>query len=112
MLYDFEPDFDAEGFDAKRMQAARDQQTSRVVPAIDVAATDDAQSPRLISLQMQAEEVGRARNAGIVVAHRLLALPGDLFGRPGRNLADKVPQIFLDPFLILRGWRNNLCRKR
>src|ERR1035441_249325 len=59
---------------------------------------------------MQAEKLCRARNAGIVVAHRLLALPGDLFRRPGRNLADKVPKIFLYPFLILRGWRNNLGR--
>src|ERR1017187_8600382 len=60
---------------------------------------------------MQAEKMCRARNAGIVVTHRLLALPGDLFRRPGRNLADKVPEILLDPFLILRGWGNNLCRK-
>src|ERR1022692_196985 len=59
---------------------------------------------------MQAEEMGGARNAGIVVTHRLLTLPGDLFRGPGGNLADKVPQIFLDPFLILRCWRNNLCR--
>src|ERR1039458_2177769 len=53
--------------------------------------------------------MGCARNAGIVVAHRLLTFPCDLFGRPGRNLADEVPEILLDPFLILRSWRNNLC---
>jgi hypothetical protein len=35
-------DFDADGFDTKRMQAARDKETSRVVPAIEVAAANDA----------------------------------------------------------------------
>jgi len=35
-------DFDGEGFDTKSMQAACDQQTSRVVTAVDIAAADDA----------------------------------------------------------------------
>src|ERR1039457_6964648 len=59
---------------------------------------------------MQAEEMCRARNARVVVAHRLFTLPRDLFGRPGRNLADKVPEILLYPFLVLRSWRNKHCR--
>jgi hypothetical protein len=45
LLYYFETsDFDAEGFDTKRVQAARDKQTSRVVLAIEVAAANDAKS--------------------------------------------------------------------
>src|ERR1017187_3625734 len=64
---------------------------------------------KLITLQMQAEEMGGAGNTGIVVAHRLFTLPGDFLGRPSRNLADKMPKIFLDPFLILRGGRDDLC---
>jgi len=37
-------DFDTERFDTKRMQAACDQQTSRVVPTVEVAAADDAKA--------------------------------------------------------------------
>ncbi len=38
VLYDFDPG----DFDPKHIQAARDQQTSRIVPAIQVAAANDA----------------------------------------------------------------------
>src|ERR1022692_315597 len=43
LLCDFKTgDFDAKGFDDERMQTARDKKTSRVVPAIEVAAADNA----------------------------------------------------------------------
>jgi len=97
LLYDFH----TRSFDTEGAQAARDQQTSRVIPTIEVAAADDAKVQRLIPLHMQGEEMGRARNTGIVVAHRLLTLPGDLFSRTGRNLGDKMPEVLLDTLLIL-----------
>jgi hypothetical protein len=37
-------DFDTEGFYTKRMQAACDKQTRRVVPTVEVAAANNAKS--------------------------------------------------------------------
>jgi hypothetical protein len=43
LLHYFETrDFEAEGFDTKGTQAAHDQETSRIVSAIEVAAANDA----------------------------------------------------------------------
>jgi hypothetical protein len=43
LLHYFETrDFEAEGFDTKGTQTAHDQETSRVVSAIEVAAANDA----------------------------------------------------------------------
>ena len=49
-----------------------------------------------------------ARNARIVVANRLLALPGELLLRQGQGLRHKMGQILLDPLLVLRRWRHDL----
>src|ERR1017187_9356433 len=53
--------------------------------------------------------MGSARDAGIVVSHRLLALRTEFGFREVQELGHKVRQILLDGLLVLRGRRNDLC---
>ena len=51
-----------------------------------------------------------ARDAGIVIPHRLFALPCDLPRPPARSAGDEGPQVLLDALLILRRRRNDARR--
>src|SRR5579883_1072189 len=54
------------------------------------------------SLDLQFEKVRGAGDTGIIIADRLLTLPGELVLRQVEMLLDIVTQIILDGFLVLR----------
>src|SRR5262249_48405778 len=52
--------------------------------------------------------MGRARNARIVIAHRLLAAPGQSLLRQIEVMGHEPPEVGLNALLILRGRRDDL----
>src|SRR5215510_3096141 len=62
----------------------------------------------LFPLDFEPQEMGRARNARIVIAHRLLAAPGQSFLRQIEAVGRELPEIGLNALLILRGRRDDL----
>jgi hypothetical protein len=62
----------------------------------------------LFPLDFEPQEMGRTGDAWIVIAHRLLAAPGQLFLRQIEEVGHKLPEIGLDALLILRRRRDDL----
>src|SRR5579859_5077244 len=61
----------------------------------------------LFPFQVQAYEVGGARDARVIIAHGLLTLPSYFFGWHLRQPGDKLPEVIFNALLVLRGGRNN-----
>jgi hypothetical protein len=61
-----------------------------------------------LAFNSQFQRVCGARNAWIVIAHGLLALPRELLLRQFEVLRDELTEITLDDSLVLRCRRNNL----
>src|SRR5215472_1040650 len=57
--------------------------------------------PPLRALDVQLQKVRGTGNAGVVVADRLLALPGELLLGQLHGLLNVAPQVMLDSFLVL-----------
>src|SRR5262245_27654428 len=62
----------------------------------------------LLLLDFEPQEMGRAGDAWIVIAYRLLAAPGQFLLRQIEAPGHKLPEIGLNALLILRGRRDNL----
>ena len=69
--------------------------------------TTDARRPASVTIDCEPEEVGRARDARIVVADRLLAAQGELLVGEIEAAFDDRAQILLDRELVLRGGRHD-----
>src|SRR6266568_6396079 len=62
----------------------------------------------ILAIHCEPQEVGRARDARIIVSNRLLALPRQFFRWQVKMLGDEFPQILFDGLLILRRGRDDL----
>jgi hypothetical protein len=62
----------------------------------------------LFPLHHHFQKVSSTRDAWVITAHGLLALPGSLFQRPGNQLSGVFAEIVFDPSLVLGGGRNPL----
>jgi hypothetical protein len=63
---------------------------------------------RLVSFNFELQKMGCTRDARIVVANRLLALPRELIRRQVEVLRHEFPKIVLDGLLVLGCRRNDL----
>src|SRR5215470_5673284 len=62
----------------------------------------------LFPLDFEPQEMGRAGDAWIVIAHRLLAAPGQFLLRQIKTPGHELPEIGLDALLTLRRRRDDL----
>ena len=61
-----------------------------------------------MAIDLQPEEVRRARDAGIVVPDGLLAFPRERIVRELKVPLDESPEVVLNRLLVLGRWRNDL----
>src|SRR5215467_7223545 len=62
----------------------------------------------LFPLDFEPQKMGRARNARIVIAHRLLTAPSQSLLRQIEVMGHELPEVGLNALLILRGRRDDL----